>query len=105
MGMRAENIFRLKEDATAANVSDVITMSGTSQQTPAFPSYCTEIRVATNDQPAWIAIGTNPTASAADGSILVPSGTVEYFRVSPGQKLAVLQAGTAGTLSVGFMTR
>lgn len=103
--MRAENIFRIKESATAADVSDVITMSGTSQQSAAFPDYCTEIRVATHNQPAWIAIGSNPTASAADGSILVPIDHVEYFRVTPGQKLAVLEAGTAGTISVGFMTR
>ena len=103
--MRAENIHRMRDSATAAEVSGVFTMSGTSQQSAAFPSHCSEIRVATFDQPAWIAIGTNPTASAAAGSILLGINSVEYFRVSEGQKLAVLQAGTAGLLSIGFMTR
>ena len=103
--MRAENIHRLKDSATAADVSGVFTMSGTSQQSAAFPAHCYEIRVATQGQPAWIAIGTNPTAAAAAGSILVGSNQTEYFRVTPGQKLAVLQAGTAGVFSIGFMTR
>ena len=53
-------------------------------------------------QPAFIKIddGT-PTAAATDP--LMPANWVDYFTVNPGQKIAVLQAGTAGTLSVTEM--
>lgn len=75
------------------------TMSGSSQATTAFgtQTYC--VRVATNTQPAFIIIGDGtPTAAATDS--VMPAGWVEDFTVVPGQKLAVLQAGTAGTLTV-----
>jgi hypothetical protein len=79
------------------------TMSGTSQATAAFGSQTYAVRVATDDQPAFIVIGDGtPTAAATD--TLMPAGWVDCFTVTPGQKLAVLQAGTAGTLTVTELT-
>jgi len=78
------------------------TMSGSSQATAAFgaQTYC--VRVSAPTQPAYITIGDGtPTAAATDST--VPAGWVDYFDVTPGQKLAVLQAGTAGTLTVTEM--
>lgn len=75
------------------------TMSGSSQATAAFGEQTYAVRVATNDQAAYVVIGDGtPTAAATDS--LIPLGWVEDFTVTPGQKLAVLQAGTAGKLTV-----
>ena len=78
------------------------TLSGTSQASAAFGGQTRQVRVATGGQPAYIKIddGT-PTAAATDP--LMPANWVDYFTVNPGQKIAVLQAGTAGTLSVTEM--
>ena len=38
------------------------------------------------DADAYLAFGANPTAAATD--LYVPSGTVEYFAVRPGEKVA-----------------
>lgn len=77
----------------------VFTLSGTSQASAPFgaQTYC--VRVATGDQPAYIEIGDGtPTATAADP--IMPKDSVDYFTVTPGQRIAVLQAGTVGILSV-----
>jgi hypothetical protein len=76
----------------------VFTLSGSSQQSAAFGAQTRAIRIATGAQPAWFAIGTSPTAAATDN--LIPATWVEDVVVTPGQKIAVLQAGTAGSLSV-----
>jgi hypothetical protein len=103
--MRAENIHRLREHATAAEVSDVLALGAASVQSVAIPAFITEVRLSSSGN-CWVAFGTSPTAAAADGSIYIAAGQPEYFRVSPGQKVAVIQDGAAtGNLSVGFMTR
>ena len=79
------------------------TMSGTSQATAAFGSQTYRVRVATNTQPAFFVIGDGtPTAAATDS--VMAAGNAEDFDVTPGQKLAVLQAGTAGILTVTELT-
>lgn len=79
------------------------TMSGSSQATAAFGSQTYRVRVATNTQPAFIKIG-DSTPTAANTDSVMPAGWVEDFDVNPGQKLAVLQAGTAGILTVTELT-
>jgi hypothetical protein len=79
------------------------TMSGTSQATAAFGAQTYRVRVATNTQPAFVTIG-DGTPTAANTDSVLPAGWVEDFDCSPGQKLAVLQAGTAGTLTVTELT-
>jgi hypothetical protein len=79
----------------------VITMSGTSQQTAAFGAYTTMIRLATGAQPAYFLIGADPTAAATSHQL--GANCVDRITVAPGQKCAVLQAGTAGTISITEM--
>lgn len=74
-----------------------IVTSGTSQQLTAWALATTIVRVICSAD-CFIAVGANPTASSA--SIFLPSGTVEYFGVIGGQKLAVIQSTASGTLYV-----
>lgn len=74
------------------------TMSGTSQQTAAFGSGTYMVRIATGAQPGYFALASNPTATSA--SNLIGTNVVDYVKVNPGEKIAVLQAGTAGTITV-----
>jgi hypothetical protein len=74
-------------------------MSGTSQPTAAFGSQTRKVRVATNDQPAYFVTG-DGTPTAANTDSIIPLGWSEDFDVTPGQKGAVLQAGTAGKFTV-----
>ena len=50
----------------------------------------------------WVALGANPTASAAAGSIYVPANfPMPPIVVTPGvTKIAVIQASAAGSLSI-----
>ena len=93
----------MAQNSSRLGTNTNITMSGTSQPTAAFSSQCYQVRVATGAQPAYIKIGDGtPTATASD--LLMPINWVEYFTCTPGQKLAVLQAGTAGTISIAEMS-
>lgn len=84
--------------------SDVVAFAGASVQSTAVPSGVYEIRVVCTSN-AWIKVGSNPTATAGDGSLFMPAGLVEYFHVSPGEKVAAIQDSAGGNLCVGFMTR
>lgn len=110
--------------------STVLTMSGTAQTvtptttlTGAFNGKINQalpankVRIATNSQPAYVAF--NTTATAANG-ILIPSNTVEHFKLDNTSVVyaattasgflttasvvtayvSVLQAGTAGIISI-----
>lgn len=74
------------------------TMSGTSQATAAFGSGTYMVRIATGAQPGYFVLGSSPTAAATDN--LIGTNVVDYVKVNPGEKIAVLQAGTAGTITV-----
>ena len=81
---------------------------GASAQSTAFGSQTYAIRVAvagafTATGGVRIEIGDNPTASAS--SALLPVNEAEVFKVTPGQKIAVLSNDTVtGTLSVVELT-
>ena len=76
----------------------VITMSGTSQSSSAFGAQTYRIRIATEAQPCYFMVGTTPTAAAT--SNIIGASCIDYITVRPGQKIAVLQAGTAGNVSI-----
>lgn len=84
--------------------SDVVTVGASSAQSEVFNSNIFDIRVVSTTN-CWINIGTNPTAAAADDNLYMPAGLVEYFHVSPGQRLAVIQDSAGGSLIVAEMTR
>lgn len=79
----------------------VITMSGSSQQTAAVGSQTRQVRIATAGQPGHFLIGTDPTAAAT--SHVIGAGCVDYVAINPGEKVAVLQGGTAGVISITEM--
>jgi hypothetical protein len=87
------------QTSSRLGTATVFTLSGSSQATAAFGAETFQIRVATGGQPAFVKVGDGtPTATTSD--TLMPANWVDYLTVTPGQKIAVLQAGTAGTLSV-----
>lgn len=94
--------FFAKRNASRAGTNTTITMSGSSQATAAFGAETFQIRVATADQPAYVEIG-DGTPTATTSSMLLGANQVDYFTVTPGQKAAVLQAGTAGKVSITEM--
>lgn len=49
-------------------------------------------------QACYIAVGATPTATTS--STYLPAGVVEYIRVIPGQRIAAIQATTAGILNI-----
>jgi hypothetical protein len=80
-------------------VIHTFTMSGTSQATAAFSTQTYKVRIATEAQPAYFS---NPAASpTADANAnILGIHCVDYIDVAPGQKIAVLQAGTAGKVTI-----
>src|SRR5262245_36710835 len=88
--------------ASRLGTNTTFTLSGASQATAAFGAQTYQVRVAAGAQPAYVRIDDGTPAAAATDP-LMPANTIDYFTVTPGQKLACLQAGTAGTLSVTQM--
>jgi hypothetical protein len=95
--------FFPKALSSRAGVTTVITMSAGSQATAAFGAQTYQVRIATSGQPAFIKIG-DGTPTAGTGDMVLGANIVEYFTVTPGQKLAVVQGGTAGSISITEMS-
>lgn len=95
--------FYPKPGIARIGVNNTITMStATSQATNAFGAQTYIIRVATLGQPGFIRIGDGtPTAVATDP--VIGANQIDYFVVTPGQKLAVLAAGTAAVITITEM--
>ena len=68
-----------------------ITSTGTSSQSSAFGSQTEYVRIAATAD-IYILFGANPTAVSTAGSstIFVPADEPEVFKVSPGEKVAVI---------------
>jgi hypothetical protein len=76
--------------------SQVIVAGATSTQSTAMGTETTLIRVATTNltgtaSHVHIKINSNPTATTSD--TIIPCGMVEYFAITPGEKVAVLRGG------------
>lgn len=78
-----------------------ITMSGTSQKSSAAPAGTRAVHIGCAAQPGYILIGTEPVANNA--VILVPANDSIVLDCGAGEKVAVLQAGTAGSISINFL--
>lgn len=75
-----------------------VAIGASSAQSTAVSSSTKIVRlVATVD--CWIVEGANPTASSTTGAYL-PAGAPEYIRINPGDKVAVIQASSSGTLNM-----
>lgn len=91
-----DQVYRI--DGTTQTVSydgSVATSNAVGAQTYA-------IRVAVTSD-AHIKVAGTPTATTSDP--FIPSGTVEYFRVTPGQKVAFIKNSAAGTAYVTELSR
>lgn len=74
------------------------TFTGTTAQSSAVGATTNIVRVVAT-QNCWIKFGASPTATTSD--IYLPSGVVEYFKITPGHKIAAIQDSTGGTLNIG----
>lgn len=77
--------------------SQDVPISGTSTASTAFGAKTTAIRLTANVDCRY-AIGASPTATPT--SILLPAGAIDYVGCAPGDKIAIIQEATAGTLNV-----
>jgi len=80
----------------ALSASHDVDGTGASAQSNAIDGWI--VRIASVDNALRVAIGSNPTAGAAD--ILVPALGEMYLPIQPGQKVAVL-GGKANICTVG----
>lgn len=80
--------------------SQVLTVNSSSVQS-ALPSSEVSIVRLFSTVDAWVCFGTNPTAVAESStSLFLPGGIVEYFEIRGDEKIAVIQASTAGKLYI-----
>lgn len=71
--------------------------------TNAVNAYVNKVRIATTGN-CHIKIDNTPVATSSD--LYLPAGAVEYFTLSPGQKVAAIQDGAAtGTVYVTEMSQ
>jgi len=74
-----------------------IALSGNAASTPStdFTAETFQIRVATT-LAGWLRIGDNKAdPTAAIGDTFVPTGVVDYFTVTPGQRMAFISTSTS----------
>ena len=72
----------------------VISVSDTSQQSAAFASTTTAIRISVTNHHVHIAVNFDPVATTS--SSIIPKDWVETIAVRPGHKLAVIKGNGAG---------
>lgn len=78
---------------TTSTQSDPVDHASVKDATP----YVMVRLCATTD--CWVAFGENPTAVAGAG-VFLPAGTIEYWRMTAGERVAAVQATSGGSLSV-----
>ena len=85
------------------STTQTVAAGATSAASSAFGSQTTEVRIVTTVD-AYIEFASSPTATSS--SLLIPAFTVEYFRVAPSSKVAVLRVGsTTGSSRVTELTQ
>jgi hypothetical protein len=81
----------------ALGASQTVAIGVTSAASTAFGTETLVVRLYA-DQDCFVEIGASPTASSADA--FLPSGVIVYHGCEPGDKVAVIQDTTAGTLYI-----
>lgn len=94
--------FYSKQPSSRISATTALTLSAGSQSTSNFGVQTYQVRIAVGAQPAFVKIG-DGAISASTSDALIGANTTEYFTCSPGQKCAVLQAGTGGTITISEM--
>jgi hypothetical protein len=94
-----------KIPASRPGTNTTIVSSGSSQATATFGPQCYQIRVSNGKgSQVFVKVGDGtPVASTAD-SMVLGTNVVDYFCVTPGQKIAVIGDGTASTVSITEMS-
>lgn len=87
--------------ALRPGAAQTVPIGVTSHASSTFGAATTVIRLVATSS-CLIALGAAPTATA-DGHYL-PAGAPEYFRVKPGEAVAVIRAATDGVLHLSEMT-
>lgn len=88
-----------------SGVSDYLLVTATSIQSAAIGANISEIRVVCSVA-CHVNIGADPTAVASDNNgFPLPANVVEYFHVTPGQKVAIVRDSADGVACVASMTR
>ncbi len=85
-------------DAIFPGTTQAVTYDGSTQTTNAVGTTTTVIQV-TCTTAAFVAVGTNPTASPTNGAY-VPANTPVKFGINPGDKVAAIKVASGGTMYV-----
>jgi hypothetical protein len=93
-----------KQPSSRWITSTTFTLSGTSSATSTFSAQTYQVRIATSAQPAWVKIGDGTPVCDSTSGFLVGANVVDYHTVTPGQKAAFVQAGSAGQISITEMS-
>lgn len=91
------SVLTFRKGAYIPGSSTGYTTTGASQQSFAFSSTVSIVRVAVN-QDTYVEVGASPVATA--NSPMMPAGSVEFFAVTAGQQVAFLQVSSAGRITV-----
>lgn len=84
--------------AITQGVIQNISYTATHAESAAFGAGTTLVRlVATSD--CYFLCGTAPVATTSNGTLL-PSGAIEYFGVTPGQKISFIQSSAGGACNI-----
>jgi hypothetical protein len=92
-GSNPNNTF----DAIFPGSVQKLTFNGTSAPSTAFGTDVSVVRFFAT-QNCYLKFGATPVAAATD--MYLPAGVIEYFAVTPGQKVAAIQDSTTGVLHI-----
>jgi hypothetical protein len=96
MAQARDSQNRIIARVLAVNSAQTVSTGATSAQGALWQSTTKMVKIIATAN-AWIAFGTNPTASAAGvNCVYLPAGSVIDFAVVQGQKAAVIQDSAAG---------
>jgi hypothetical protein len=83
--------------AATPGASSQVTVGAASAQSGAITGTMVRL-VATSD--THVALGANPTAAADGSCVFLPAGTISFFAITSGWKIAAIQDSAAGKLHI-----
>jgi hypothetical protein len=93
--LASDSLTNAPIQATGQGATQNLTAGAASSQNgTAFAADTTLIRIACVSEAAYYKIGANPTAVAGSAGSFIAAGSIEYRRISPGHKIAVIRAGS-----------
>lgn len=96
------SVLTIRNGAFVPGITQNIISAGASQQSAVVDSNTSIIRIACQ-QDTFIAVGSNPTATAS--SMMISGGSTEFLAVIPGEtKVALMQVTASGIVSITQLT-